>query len=131
MNMNNSQPPSELSPQANDHGAIGVGTNQPAIVFEHVTKRFPTASIPAIQDVSLEVPGGHLVVLLGPSGCGKTTLLKMTNRLYEHELGARTDRRPRGAQLSGERFAPAYRLCNSKHRPLPSHDCSQEYRHCA
>ena len=30
---------------------------------------------------------GSLVVLFGPSGCGKTTLLKMVNRLYEHDSG--------------------------------------------
>src|SRR5206468_2666270 len=58
-----------------------------AIVFEHVTKRFPAAAQPAVDDVYLEVPAGHLVVLLGPSGCGKTTLLKMVNRLYEHDSG--------------------------------------------
>src|SRR5205809_6264432 len=59
----------------------------PAIVFEHVSKRFAAASQPAVDDVSLEAPHGHLVVLLGPSGCGKTTLLKMVNRLYEHDSG--------------------------------------------
>lgn len=59
----------------------------PAITFEHVTKRFPSASDPAVDDVSLEVEQGSLVVLLGPSGCGKTTLLKMVNRLYEHDSG--------------------------------------------
>jgi osmoprotectant transport system ATP-binding protein len=58
-----------------------------AIVFEHVTKYFPAASRPAVDDVYLEVPAGHLMVLLGPSGCGKTTLLKMVNRLYEHDSG--------------------------------------------
>jgi osmoprotectant transport system ATP-binding protein len=59
----------------------------PAIVFEHVSKTFPGAPRPAIDDVYLEVPAGNLVVLLGPSGCGKTTLLKMANRLYEHDSG--------------------------------------------
>ncbi|MDQ3706239.1 MAG: ABC transporter ATP-binding protein [Chloroflexota bacterium] len=58
-----------------------------AITFEHVTKRYPAATQPAVDDVSLEVPHGSLVVLLGPSGCGKTTLLKMVNRLQEHDLG--------------------------------------------
>src|SRR5687768_14416832 len=62
-------------------------SSTPAIAFEHVTKRFPTATHPAVDDVSLEVPQGNLVVLLGPSGCGKTTLLKMVNRLYEHDSG--------------------------------------------
>jgi osmoprotectant transport system ATP-binding protein len=59
----------------------------PAIAFEGVTKRFPSASDPAVDNVSLEVERGSLVVLLGPSGCGKTTLLKMVNRLYEHDSG--------------------------------------------
>src|SRR5207249_3890471 len=59
----------------------------PAIVFEHVSKRFPAATHPAVDDVSLQVERGSLVVLLGPSGCGKTTLLKMVNRLYEHDSG--------------------------------------------
>ena len=59
----------------------------PAIVFEHVTKSFPGATLPAVDDVSLEVEPGSLVVVFGPSGCGKTTLLKMVNRLYEHDAG--------------------------------------------
>lgn len=57
------------------------------IAFERVSKRFPAAPAPAVDDVSLEVARGDLVVLLGPSGCGKTTLLKMVNRLYEHDSG--------------------------------------------
>jgi osmoprotectant transport system ATP-binding protein len=62
-------------------------SSAPAIVFEHVAKRFPGATLPAVDDVSLEVEAGSLVVLFGPSGCGKTTLLKMVNRLYEHDSG--------------------------------------------
>ncbi len=42
---------------------------------------------PAVDDVSLDVEPGRLVVLLGPSGCGKTTLLKLVNRLYEPTSG--------------------------------------------
>ena len=53
-----------------------------------MTKRFPSASYPAVDGVSLEVARGELVVLLGPSGCGKTTMLKMVNRLYEHDEGS-------------------------------------------
>ncbi len=59
----------------------------PAIVFEHVSKRFPGATLPAIDDVYLEVEPGSFVVLFGPSGCGKTTLMRMVNRLHEHDSG--------------------------------------------
>ena len=71
----------------NNDGQNIPGTRYPAIEFEHVSKRFAAASVAAVDDVSLQVPQGHLVVLLGPSGCGKTTLLKMVNRLYEHDAG--------------------------------------------
>ncbi len=53
------------------------------IEFDKVSKNFGGTSRPAVNEVSLEIMEGHLVVLLGPSGCGKTTLLKMVNRLYE------------------------------------------------
>ena len=58
-----------------------------AIVFERVTKTFPGATAPAVDDVSLSVPGGTTAVILGTSGSGKTTLLKMVNRLYEPTRG--------------------------------------------
>jgi osmoprotectant transport system ATP-binding protein len=58
-----------------------------AIHIEHVTKRFPGFARPAVDDCSLSVERGDLVVLLGPSGSGKTTLLKLINRLYEPDAG--------------------------------------------
>ncbi len=58
-----------------------------AIAFERVTKVFPDAARPAVNDVSLRVEPGRFVVLLGPSGSGKTTLLKLVNRLYEATSG--------------------------------------------
>ena len=60
-------------------------TTQPAasIEFRRVTKRYPGASAPAVEDLSLEIPAGEICVLVGPSGCGKTTAMRMINRLID------------------------------------------------
>jgi osmoprotectant transport system ATP-binding protein len=58
-----------------------------SITFEGVSKRYPGASRPAVDNVNVAIEPGRFVVLLGPSGCGKTTLLKMVNRLIEHTSG--------------------------------------------
>ena len=55
------------------------------IQLEHLTRRF--AGVTAVDDVSLSVPEGELLVLLGSSGSGKTTTLKMVNRLIEPSSG--------------------------------------------
>ncbi len=60
---------------------------QYAIEFSHVSKVFPKAALPSVQDLSFQVRKGEFVVILGASGSGKTTLLKMVNRLYAPTSG--------------------------------------------
>lgn len=55
------------------------------IELRSVTKRYGETA--AVNDVSLVVPEGELVILLGPSGCGKTTLLRTINRMVEVDAG--------------------------------------------
>ncbi|WP_188207132.1 ABC transporter ATP-binding protein [Alkalibacillus aidingensis] len=50
------------------------------IQYNNVTKVYGD-DITAVDQVSLNVNEGEIVVLLGPSGCGKTTLLRMVNGL--------------------------------------------------
>jgi osmoprotectant transport system ATP-binding protein len=54
-----------------------------AIVFRHITKRYPGRARPAVDDLSLEIEPGETCVLVGPSGSGKTTAMKMVNRLID------------------------------------------------
>lgn len=54
----------------------------PMIRLDHVSKRYRDGTV-AVDELSLEVPPGEVVVLVGPSGCGKTTTMKMVNRLVE------------------------------------------------
>jgi len=52
-----------------------------------VTKRYPGQQEAAVDNVSMRIPAGEIVVLVGPSGCGKTTTMKMINRLIEPTEG--------------------------------------------
>ncbi|TDC52426.1 ATP-binding cassette domain-containing protein [Jiangella ureilytica] len=52
------------------------------IRLDRVSKKYPDGTV-AVQELTLEVQRGELVVLVGPSGCGKTTTMKMVNRLVE------------------------------------------------
>jgi osmoprotectant transport system ATP-binding protein len=56
------------------------------ITFESVTKRYPGGTV-AVDELSLEIPDGQIMVLVGPSGGGKTTSLRMINRLVDPTSG--------------------------------------------
>ena len=61
----------------------------PALTLADVTKTFRKRddSIRALDQVSLTVNGGELVVVRGPSGCGKTSLLLTAGGLLEPDAG--------------------------------------------
>ncbi len=70
---------------AKSAGSDGVGGAR--ILLDGVTKRYDTRSAPAVDNITLEIPAGEIVMLVGPSGCGKTTTMKMINRLNEPSSG--------------------------------------------
>jgi phosphate transport system ATP-binding protein len=46
-------------------------------------------ALPALKDVSVDIPTNQITAIIGPSGCGKTTFLKCLNRLIDLADGAR------------------------------------------
>ncbi|WP_018351805.1 ABC transporter ATP-binding protein [Longispora albida] len=54
--------------------------------LKSITKTFPDGTI-AVDNVSLDVRDGEVLVLLGPSGCGKSTLLRIVAGLEDPTSG--------------------------------------------
>ena len=57
----------------------------PSVAFEHVRKQFGDVTI--VDDLSLEVGDGELLVLVGGSGSGKSTILRMVAGLESETSG--------------------------------------------
>ena len=55
------------------------------IQLSRVSKHYGSRAV--VDDLSLDVAAGELLILLGGSGCGKTTTLKMINRLVDPTSG--------------------------------------------
>jgi putative ABC transport system ATP-binding protein len=60
-----------------------------AIVLNGVSKEFGTgdAKTIALDDVSVELPYGEMILLVGPSGCGKTTMISVVAGLLDPTRG--------------------------------------------
>ena len=55
------------------------------IEIEQLSKDFDGTRV--VDDVSMHIADGEIVVVVGTSGSGKTTLLRMINRLIEPTAG--------------------------------------------
>ena len=57
------------------------------LALERLTYAYPGAATPALDDVTLRVEEGELIVLAGRSGSGKSTLLRLASGLVPHVHG--------------------------------------------
>jgi osmoprotectant transport system ATP-binding protein len=57
------------------------------IEFDQVTKVYPGATAPSVNQLTMRIEAGEICALVGPSGSGKTTAMRMVNRLIEPTTG--------------------------------------------
>jgi multiple sugar transport system ATP-binding protein len=58
-----------------------------SVQFDSATRLYPGTERPAVDNLSLEIDDGELLVLVGPSGSGKTTALRMLAGLEPLDAG--------------------------------------------
>jgi len=68
-----------------DHDGSSDEPQEFSLSLVSVEKRF--GNVLAVNDISLEVAPGEILVILGPSGCGKTTLLRLIAGLETPDQG--------------------------------------------
>lgn len=64
---------------------MGIGTDVPAVVFDHVSLAFDDNVV--LREVSFSVPAGQMAMLLGASGTGKSVVLKLILGLMRPDAG--------------------------------------------
>ncbi len=73
---------SDLTP-----GEVQLAPLAKGIDFSNVSFTYPSASTPALSDITLSIRRGETVAIVGPNGCGKTTLVSLIPRLFDPGQG--------------------------------------------
>ncbi|RSX48834.1 Fused ATP binding protein and permease of ABC transporter [Bifidobacterium castoris] len=75
------------APSATAHGMQPIAS-APAVVFDHVTFRYPGCATAVLDDFSLQVASGSTLAVVGRNGSGKTTFAKLLCALLKPDAGS-------------------------------------------
>lgn len=79
----------DLEPEIRSpEGALILPTLKGSVRFDRVSLKYPDQSIPALDDISLNVEPNQIVALIGPTGSGKTSLVNLIPRFYDPTSGS-------------------------------------------
>lgn len=68
-------------------GYIARTVDKGAIAFDHVTFKYPSATVNALADVTFSIKPGERVGIVGRIGSGKTTVGRLLNGFYDPDEG--------------------------------------------
>ena len=71
-----------------DSGTLALDRIEGRLVFNHVSLTYPGKTVPALDDIVLDIAPGETLALVGASGSGKTTLANLVPRFYDPDAGA-------------------------------------------
>lgn len=75
-------------PTENDEGKLVKEKVKGDVEVRNATFTYPTKDIPALKDVSFNIPSGKTVALVGRSGSGKSTIASLFTRFYNLDSGS-------------------------------------------
>ena len=67
--------------------SVETATEQEAISAEKVSFTYPTASSPALENISFDLDHGQMLGIIGGTGSGKSTLVQLLSHLYAVSQG--------------------------------------------
>ena len=78
----------EIPDVADHENTLPVEHIDGSISIKNLTFAYPGASVPALQDINIELPQGKTLAIIGRTGSGKTTLINLLLRMYNPPAGS-------------------------------------------